>query len=314
MTGVFGHRARLLSLVAFAALTLLAGVQAGKSQTAEVEDETCLTCHDGYQNHLSNTAHRLSSTTNKPAAQIACASCHTGASDHIEEPSVDNITNPGTAVVETQLDICSQCHQPHHEMNQFGLDPHAGLNLACADCHSIHSGSVSLLIDDKADFCGKCHVSVVNDFLRRSNHPLTDGAVTCISCHNFRAELEPNFGHGAAANCFSCHPFQSGPHPFEHEATSSFSTEGGGCTTCHAPHGSPNERLLTQTGNNLCRQCHGIPPAHRTAHDGIGVRFNCMDCHTDIHGSDDNQALLDPNLGSELGDGPGTCWCHGADN
>ena len=314
MTGVSRHIARFSGPLILAALVLLAVVPSGTGQPTEVDDETCLTCHEGYNTHLANTAHRLSSATKNPSVQIACASCHQGGAVHIEDPSTENIVNPGNATVETQLRVCSQCHQPHTELRQIGFDPHVDQNLACADCHSVHSGTPALLIDDQANFCGKCHVAIVNDFRLRSAHPLTDGAVTCISCHNFSRTSEPRFGHGESANCFSCHPEQSGPHAFEHEATSSFTTEGNGCVSCHRPHGSPNERLLTQTGNSLCRQCHGLPPGHRTAHGGIGAQFACMDCHTQVHGSFDNRWLLDPNLGAELGDGPASCWCHGVDN
>jgi predicted CXXCH cytochrome family protein len=83
---------------------------------------------------------------------------------------------------------------------------------------------------------------------------------------------------------------------------------------CHDPHGSPNERLLRQPDDNLCRQCHGLPARHRSVHEGIGVAFGCLECHTAVHGSYDHRSLLDPYLGTNVGDGPGSCWCHNVDN
>jgi len=155
---------------------------------------------------------------------------------------------------------------------------------------------------------------VVNEFKRVSNHPLTDGNVTCLSCHGFAKEMEPDYGHGQNARCYSCHSEQSGPYTFEHDAASSFATQGGGCIACHSPHGSPNERLLNQPGSGLCRQCHGVPAMHMTQHNGIGQQYDCVECHSEVHGSYENHALLDSYLGSKIGSGPGSCWCHKVEN
>lgn len=314
MTGVDGLGARSTRLIIPILLVLLIALAVGWTQDADVDDETCLTCHEGLNEHLKITAHRLSSETEAPTADIACVSCHWGAAEHIEDPSTENIINPDKALIETQLQICAQCHQPHKGLGQVGWDPHAENNIACTECHSIHSGTLALLVENVTTLCGNCHVATSNDFFRNSNHPLTDEVVTCLSCHDFKMEHEPMYGYGISANCYRCHPLQSEPHPYPHEAISSFSVEGeDGCMSCHRPHGSPNDRLLTQTGNNLCLQCHFIPPSHRTAHDGIGVQFQCMECHTAVHGSFVNRFLLDPNLGAELPAGPETCFCHGVD-
>ncbi|HOZ08418.1 MAG TPA: cytochrome c3 family protein [candidate division Zixibacteria bacterium] len=315
MTDANGHRARFQRLMIPLLVLLSAGLFAvGRTQDTQVDDETCLTCHEGFDAHLRITAHRLRSETDKPAADLACARCHRGAAAHVDDPSVQTIVNPATAPAAVQTEICSACHQPHTASGQAGIDPHAGLNLACTDCHSIHAGTPALLIDDRAAFCGKCHVAQVNDFRHRSNHPLTDQMVTCLSCHDFTLSGETMYGHGASAACYRCHPQESEPHPFPHEAVNSFSTEGdGGCVACHRPHGSPNDRLLVQTGNHLCFQCHALPAAHRTAHEGIGARFQCLECHTQVHGSYSTRSLLDPNLGADLPDGPETCYCHGVE-
>ena len=313
MTGVIKTLRQTLSPIAAAAVFALAFVVA--SPAAEpVDDETCLSCHDGYAEHLGRTAHRLSTETTSPKVELACVSCHSGGETHIEDPSAANISNPATAAFADQIETCSSCHQPHTEMNAVGFDPHSGQNLACADCHSVHSGTLSLLADDRGDFCNACHVGVKNEFRRVSNHPLNDGNVSCISCHDFTGTNEPDFGHGQTGNCYSCHPEQSGPYLFEHGAASSFAPDGGGCISCHAPHGSPNERLLVRTDNSLCQQCHGVPAGHRTVHDAIGQQYTCMECHSDVHGSYDNRSLLDPNLGSKIGAGPGSCWCHNVEN
>ncbi len=293
-------------------LLSLAAAEMPGDEADPVEDETCLTCHEDHDRQLARGPHQLSSQVTNPRSTVACVSCHAGGSRHVDDPYAGDIVNPAKATDTSVLAVCNVCHQPHTERGTVGFDPHIGLDLNCTSCHRIHSDVVSLLSDDDADFCGRCHVSVVEEFRQRSNHPLVDGGVTCLNCHDFTGDNAPNFGHGAATNCVQCHPERSGPYLFEHEATSSFATEGEGCTACHAPHGSPNERLLVRPNNTLCRHCHGLPAGHRVAHEGIANRLVCMDCHSEVHGSYDNRHLLDPDLGAKIGDGPGSCWCHEA--
>ncbi len=283
------------------------------AQSSGPDDETCLMCHEGMDQTL--LVHELSSEVKDAKIEIKCTSCHEGGAAHVDNPSPETIGNPGNMVSQGVFATCTKCHQPHMELDNIGFDPHVSENFSCTSCHKIHNGNQEdLLLDEYANFCGDCHVSVVNEFQRNSNHPLTDGNVTCLSCHVFTDKNEPDYGHGADANCYKCHAEYGGPFLYNHDATSSFIPQGEGCTACHMPHGSPNERLLKQPGNGLCTQCHGIPPGHLTVHDGIGSKFGCVDCHTGIHGSFDNAKLLDPNLGSKISIGPSTCYCHNVDN
>jgi len=302
----------LPALLVVVALFLPAPAQA--QPPATVDDETCLGCHEGMDATLAGSPHALTAARPKPKKPVACANCHWGAAVHIEDPSAANITNPGKADVQKATAVCQACHIAHHEVDNIGFDPHLGGDLTCAACHAVHAGTDGLLKDGNLKFCGDCHVALGAQFTRRSVHPVADGNVTCLSCHDFTGESEPAFGHGPGARCYECHPEQSGPYLYEHQATGSFSPEGAGCTSCHAPHGSANDRLLTQTGDGLCRQCHGIPPLHLTFHGGVGSQYPCLECHTDIHGSYTNKNLLDANLSSRISAGPEGCDCHGVDN
>lgn len=277
--------------------------------TPAIDDETCLDCHEQYDRTLRTTPHRLSSEIDNPAIDMACINCHRGGDRHIDDPSIDNITNPASGTSLGVIEACTECHQPHEGIDQVGFDPHLAEGLTCVSCHQVHGGSPSLLVDDSGKFCGRCHTGIKRQFESWSNHPINDGVLTCWSCHNFKGGYTATGVHGSES-CRNCHGEHSGPFIFEHDAGSSFTPETNGCIECHSPHGSSNDRLLTQPGDGLCRQCHGLMPRHLVAHDGIGGTARCIDCHSDIHGSNDNPNFLDPMLGTIAGDGPDDCYCH----
>ena len=278
-----------------------------------VDDETCLGCHEDQAATLRGTPHRLASELEHSKSSVACARCHEGAAKHVDDPSIETIGNPSRQSAQEVSMICQSCHAAHRELDNIGFDPHINLGLNCTSCHSVHGGKAGLVVDEQFNFCGECHVALSSEWNRTSVHPVADGQVTCLSCHDFRGNLQPGTGSGPSENCFSCHPLQAGPFAWTHDAALSYDANGvNGCTSCHAPHGSANDRLLTQPGDGLCTQCHGIPPRHVTTHGGIATQYMCIECHDAVHGSDHNRALLDPDLASKIGGSQPSCWCHGA--
>lgn len=273
----------------------------------DVDDETCLACHDVDVVGLSSGPHRLGGETPQPDGKIACISCHDGGAVHIEDPSVDNIFNPATGDISKSLQLCSSCHEPHREPSGIAYDHLMKSGVACVSCHSVHEESS---ISDPEQVCGSCHVAQTSQFASTSNHPVIGDELACLDCHTAEANNMPHQGEGPSVDCRSCHPEQAGPHLYEHEAAWSFSTEGAGCVSCHDAHGSVNDRLLKQPDDRLCRQCHGTPPRHRVAHEGLATNYGCIDCHSQVHGSNSNRNLLDPQLGTIIGDGPEGCYCH----
>lgn len=272
----------------------------------------CLDCHDDFTESLTHTAHDISAS--QDASDVHCASCHSGSTEHVDDPSVDNIGNPARLEAGELNNLCSSCHRPHVARDNIGLDPHFAQGLSCLDCHSPHQGQDGLLSADVSTLCENCHKGVSLQFQKRSNHPVGDGVVSCTSCHSFTGATEPDFGHGSGANCYSCHPEQSGPHIYEHPVTVSFGVEGEGCTSCHFGHGGPNERLLKAPDKNLCQSCHGTPPLHRSKHSGLGAKLDCLDCHSQTHGSNDNRLMLDPDLGSKMFPNCYQSGCHSLGN
>ncbi|MEW6051048.1 MAG: cytochrome c3 family protein [Candidatus Zixiibacteriota bacterium] len=272
------------------------------------DDATCLGCHDGYDKSLDSTPHRLSSQIKNPSAAVACVSCHAGGAVHAEDPSAANISNPSRLVGHDAVKACASCHQAHRELDNYGFDAHAVQETNCASCHKVHNAAaMSSLRDNDAAFCGSCHTESATMLSRRSNHPVRQGAMSCLSCHQFAKRSDRNQAYDLNRVCQDCHPEQSGPFPNEHAVATSYSVEGGGCVECHNPHGSENDHLLKQSGNRLCQQCH-VVPGHQTAHSGAYANYDCVVCHTDTHGSFQDWRFLDRDLGAKLGDG--SCYCH----
>ncbi len=302
------HTKWSLKVVLFLSLFLL-------SQTLQaepkVEDETCLECHDDMSETLLMTPHQL-----ETKSQVYCISCHTGGEIHAEDPSAENILNPQTSSSQDAVDACSTCHTPHSELDNYGFDMHQSQGLNCSSCHEVHGQKKSLLQDEQTTFCIPCHKETETKFARRSNHPVKQNILTCLSCHKFTKKQDDNLSYELERVCQSCHPVQGGPFLYEHEATSGYTVNGEGCIACHDPHGSENDRLLKQEGNDLCNQCHieHTTRNHDSQWDLNWSKLPCQSCHIDTHGSFINHQRLDPNLEAKFG---GNCFnngCHSSSN
>jgi DmsE family decaheme c-type cytochrome len=262
------------------------------------QSQTCLDCHEDFDLTLKDTPHQLSRTgdLSSPVA-VGCISCHDGWAVHLDDPSAENIESVADLSPADQQAVCSRCHLTAHQAGMATSDPHARLDLTCTSCHQAHvaksgENETGSLVKE----CRDCHFAVAAEFNRRSAHPLNSGNIRCVDCHNLSGLNDEMFNTGLDWGCQNCHGETSGPFVFEHRVTYGHLVDGGGCTECHHPHGSPNDRLLKQPRQGLCLQCHGMPPGHARAHSGFVANTDCVVCHSQIHGSNDNRLLLDPEL------------------
>lgn len=293
---------RSLKVVLFLSLLLLSTTLQAEPK---VQNETCLECHDEMSETLLSTPHQL-----QTQAEIFCVSCHAGGEIHAEDPSADNIVNPKEVLGFEALKACKSCHTPHAELDDLGFDMHQSQGLNCASCHKVHGGNKSLLLDDNASFCITCHSDIKQEFSRRSNHPVRQGTITCLSCHQFSRETNNDLSYDMQRACQDCHPEQGGPFLYEHEPSTAYTVGGTGCIECHNPHGSENNYLLKQSSDNLCKSCH-FEPMHETAHPNRGYSDeNCVVCHTQQHGSFTSNLFLDPNMNAKFTDNCYQSGCH----
>ena len=207
------------------------------------------------------------------ATALVLLSCSTtGTRTIMAPPSIPGAEFEGS-------ESCETCHDTI--TRDFRTATHARLkaqgdnakNIGCESCHgpgSLHvkSGGAPRTIinpDRSPDACFQCHTEVRASFQLPHRHPVMEGKMSCTDCHN---PHKGNAVKGGEANiaqmvkgggreflsqngtCLQCHTAQRGPFVHEHEALRQ------GCVSCHAPHGSVNQRMLTERNSTLCLKCH----------------------------------------------------------
>jgi DmsE family decaheme c-type cytochrome len=145
--------------------------------------------------------------------------------------------------------------------------------------------------------------------MRTSHHPVREGKMGCVSCHNPHEGNKPKMLKAESVNdlCFTCHTEKRGPYLFEHAPVRE------DCISCHDVHGSNHQRLLIQKAPMLCWNCHldggghysqtsdyrstekggvavvpGAPATNTNTNVARGSRWtgrSCLNCHLTIHGS-----------------------------
>ena len=278
--------------------------------------EVCLGCHEGQDATLALSRHRLAAEALDGAdALVTCTDCHHGDARHYEDdPEQYPMTNPADVEVPDAGHICSTCHLNSHQQNMMEDNVHARNDVNCSGCHRVHGGKdVGLLKAKEYELCLGCHPSVEGQFAQPYRHPVNDDIVRCSECHLTLDETRTELSLNGSNACLDCHNEFQGPFPFEHQATVDYSTEEGGCVSCHSPHGSAQPRMLNQPYGpphyQLCTQCHAVPPGHNynSQHGTRWAGLACNDCHTDIHGSYTSRSLLSESL---EGEGCFKAGCH----
>lgn len=214
---------------------------------------------------------------------------------------------PGAHYVGNQA--CLDCHA--QIVREFPASPHARVHFesaarvgetGCESCHGPGSkhietgGNAKFIINPGSDptACFQCHLDVQAEFNLPQHHPVIQGHMSCVQCHDPHGGdvFKPKGGLAMARqneSCAQCHREQTRPFVFEHEALRE------GCTVCHNPHGSINRKMLVESDPNLCLRCHAqVQQAGSTEifignvdHKGFLQMGTCWTagCHTAIHGS-----------------------------
>jgi predicted CXXCH cytochrome family protein len=223
----------------------------------------------------------------EPAGSEACADCHGDITRDFDTAVHSVLVAHGE---NAQAVGCESCHGPGSKHIESGGEPHTIVNPR-----------------KSPETCYQCHVSERGDFSLPYAHPVSAGLLdlkpvhmTCADCHSVHAG-DAVVGGGVSIQkqndlCVSCHPAQRGPFVFEHEAMRE------GCVSCHEPHGSVNQKMLTERDASLCLKCHTqlqLPAATTTFliggrdHSSFLTQGTCMSagCHEAVHGSNVSSSL-----------------------
>ncbi len=207
---------------------------------------------------------------------------------------------------------CTECHADTTE--HFASASHAKLAIAdpkvgatgCEACHGAGSNHVksggargTIVNPGKSpEACFTCHLDKRAEFSLPNSHGVLSGKMSCSDCH------EPHSGNiiaGGGASlesetetCTKCHTAQKGPFVFAHNAMKE------GCTACHSPHGSVNQKMLVARDANLCLRCHleTSTSANFLLVGGEDHRSRVQNgtcwsagCHEAVHGSNASKPL-----------------------
>jgi len=267
--------------------------------------EICQTCHAKVYDALAKTTMGTMFLKHPRTAdeKLGCETCHGAASEHVASggktfAGMVRFTKCGQNSSHERSEVCLKCHQKRERLFWSG-SAHEEQNLACTDCHVVHTGPgvtarsqlKNLTVEGT---CKTCHKEQVAAEWKFSHHPQREGKMSCASCHNPHGTTSPKLikAIGNKELCFNCHAQYRGPFLFQHPPVLE------DCFNCHQPHGSPYPALLKQPVIRLCRECHvsfhdisfqaksgptsPLPGRIRT-NQMMGAA--CINCHRNIHGS-----------------------------
>jgi DmsE family decaheme c-type cytochrome len=244
----------------------------------------CYGCHEDTETQHTKGVH----------ANVNCANCHGGAAEHLasRNKAQSKPQKPDSA-------SCQTCHKNDSKRMNWKFADHYNAGVVCSDCHGIHQAKVVKRLDlslwraDKStELCASCHQDMLARFNMNSHHPVKEGGMSCTSCHDPHGGKQTRL-LGTTTLCTDCHQRVQGPHVFEHPPAAE------DCTSCHNPHGSPNRKLLKLTEPALCLQCHSVA-GNRHGRSGAvnntqiisgAALRQCSSCHSQVHGSAQDQHL-----------------------
>jgi DmsE family decaheme c-type cytochrome len=207
---------------------------------------------------------------------------------------------PGHPAGYVGTETCATCHEDM--VTAFKRTPHVNSTLGCEGCHGPGQAHVdgggdktkivsfaSLNARDTSATCMQCHNKAGQKHWMGSTHD--SRGVTCTTCHepHPKGEVQASLLRKPQIQlCTGCHLqkkaqlLRSGHMPIREGKMQ--------CSSCHNPHGTPNDKMLLQTSvNQNCYTCHAEKRGP-FLFEHAPVRENCLNCH-DPHGTINDRML-----------------------
>ena len=268
------------------------GTAPDRQQAGYIGQDTCVTCHEGFDRTINATKHGFVRHPRTPAAAQGCETCHGPGEAHAQDPENVKPMQFNRLRAAAVTESCTTCHNRGAHALWAGSQ-HEARNVSCITCHSIHtprSAEAQLKAADQLKLCVECHRDKVAKRDKSGHMPVREGKMECSSCHNPHGSTNVRLlraGNSINEACASCHAEKRGPYLFEHAGVS-----GDSCATCHDPHGSSNDRMLVAKLPFLCQRCHNHTRHPATIYDNRVTQTSnrlysrsCVSCHSAIHGS-----------------------------
>jgi DmsE family decaheme c-type cytochrome len=278
-----------------------------------VGSETCKLCHEDQFKNFSHTVHaKIANAKDWKGKVTGCETCHGPGKAHVDGGGeTAKIKNPAKMKPEEASATCQTCHAQMNEHAIWRGSKHESAGLSCLSCHSSHHATAGanpgqffanmqsetklLKMRTQAETCFQCHGDMRKAQFQRSTHFFRnedrESRMTCSACHEPHGSIGAKMMRTANINetCYTCHAEKRGPFLWEHSPVRE------NCMTCHKPHGSNNTNLLIARAPMLCQQCH-IQGRHQTVasrpNSGFVMNRACLNCHSQVHGSNHPSGIL----------------------